>query len=106
MLRNLAAYLVAFFLAPTFGGLATLVSFPIIATVLPKPRGDNPRTPSRIWGYAFLSGFFCIAAAFAAIWFARVVFGWFRVEPTVTIAWVIGAGSTALGNTGRFLEFV
>lgn len=91
MLRNVAAYLVVFFVAPIFSGLITLISFPIIALLVPKPRGNNPQTP-RIWGYAFLSGCFCIAGAFAAIWFARVVFGWFRVEPTITVAWVLGTG--------------
>jgi hypothetical protein len=60
--------------------------------LLPKPKNGNPRTPSRIWAYAFLSGFFSIAGAFAAIWFARLVFGWIRVQPTTTIAWVLGAG--------------
>jgi hypothetical protein len=89
-LRYLAAYLIVVFLAPTFGGLAELVCTPIMGALLPKVRDGNPRTPARMRSYALLSGLTAIVAGFAAIWFARAVFGWLRVEPTIAIAWVLG----------------
>jgi hypothetical protein len=86
-MRYLAAYLIVLFLAPTFGGLAELVCTPIMgALIVPKVRDGNPRTPARIWSYALLSGLTAIVAGFTAIWFARAVFGWLRVEPTIARA--------------------
>lgn len=92
-MRYLAAYLIVLFLAPTFGGLAELVCTPIkgaLLMIVPKGRDGNPRALARWASYALLSGLTAIVAGFAAIWFARAVFGWLRVEPTIAIAWVLG----------------
>jgi hypothetical protein len=91
MLRNVAAYLIAFILAPIFGGLAQVVLLPL-TFLTRKAKDGNPRTPIRIWSYALFGGLTCIARGFAAIWFTRLVFGWFRVDPTVVAAWVLGGG--------------
>jgi hypothetical protein len=92
MIRNLAAYVIAFFLAPTFGALGQLVFLPITLLLMPNARSGNPRTMPRIFVYGLLSGLFSVAEAFIAVWFARVLFGWLRVRPNVAIAWVLGVG--------------
>jgi hypothetical protein len=103
MLRNLAAYLIAFVIAPIFAGLSQFLllplTLPLTLTLMPKAKDGNPRTPARVWSYALLSGLTCIARGLATIWFARVVFAWFRVEPTVAVAWALGAGF-ALNHLG------
>jgi hypothetical protein len=92
MIRNLAAYVIAFFLAPTFGALGQLVFLPITLLLMPKARDGNPRTIPRILVYGLLAGLFSVAEAFIAVWFARVLFGWLRVPPSVAIAWLLAAG--------------
>jgi hypothetical protein len=94
MLRTLVAYAVAWLLAPTVSGLVEFLFFPIKILMLPKPKDGNPRTPARVWSYAILGGFASVLGAFAAVWFARVVFRWLGVEAILAIAVMIGISFT------------
>ena len=98
MLRNVAAYAVVCLLAPTFSGLVDFVFMPIIIPLIlltsPAPEGGGVRTPARMLSHALFTGIVSVISAFAAIWFARTVFGWFGVRFGVAIAWVLGVAFT------------
>jgi hypothetical protein len=93
MLSYLAAFAIAFFLAPLFTGLVELACSPVtiivMSLLLPKRQDDNPRPPARVLMYALLVGLTSIGSAFAAVWFARLLFGWFHLSPTLVIAWAL-----------------
>jgi hypothetical protein len=89
MLRTVVAYLITLALAPSFAALLNLVFIPVAVAFVPK--GTDPRSGGRVAVYGILRGLFSVAEGFAAVWFARLIFGWLHVNPTVWIAWSLGA---------------
>jgi hypothetical protein len=89
IILSLAAYTVAFLLAPTIGAVAsfaaTLLSAPVVAFLSPQRR-------ARAFIYGVFQAPTCALGAFVSLWFARLLFGLLRVHAGVGVVWVLGSG--------------
>ncbi len=88
MIKLILAYILAFFLAITLGGLVGIMEFPL-AFLCSKNAKNGVSTPC----YLLTWGTTTFVIGFVYVWIATVVFSWFGFQLTLLMVIILGFGA-------------